>query len=814
MKHFLTITTLLLSATLHLCFAQVNTGKIEGTVADSKNKTIENATASLIKAIDSSKIKLTLSDKMGRFSFENLPNGKYIVSISAVGNSSSSQVVEVSEADKKIVLKPFLLVPSIKSLSTVKVNSNRPLIEQKAGKTVINVDASPTNIGLNVLELLEKSPGVTVDNDGNISLKGKQGVMILIDGKPTYMSGPDLAAYLKNMQSTNLSQIEIMTNPPAKYDAAGNSGIINIKTKKGVIKGMNGSANIGYNSRVYGSTNGGINLNYRNNKLNLFGSYYGGAYEGYNNLTIKRRFYQGDKTTISSIADQNTITHYKGEYNGGKAGLDYYFSKKDVAGFVVNANFNDNTQDPFGDSYIRDNSGKVLYKLYSLGNNGRSSTNLSSNFNYKHTYDSTGRELTADFDYIHYNNKSDNELITQSFDADNLKNGNDIILQGSIPSVINIYSAKADYVHPFKKGLKLEAGVKSSFVNTDNIVDYSRNNGNGFMPDSRSNHFIYDENINAAYTILTKTIKKWELSGGLRMENTIAKGHQLKNDSNFRRNYTNLFPNVGIAYNASDKNQFNLSYSKRVSRPNYQDLNPFIFFLDSLTYEQGNPYLQPQFTNNIEVSHTFKRVLTTTLNYTQTNDIITELLKQDTQKRATFLTRENFSSMKQYGVAVMINIPLAKWWNTNIHTNVYNNRYKGIYQNDAVDIQYTSFTGNISNRFTISKGWAAELSGWYNSAMLHGLLQAKGMGALNAAFTKQVLKTKGNIKFGVDDIFNTRQFTGIVKYSDVNVNVASRRINRQYNINFSYRFGKKNIPEARRKNGGAGDEQSRVKSGN
>jgi iron complex outermembrane receptor protein len=795
-------------------FAQQNNGKISGVVYDGDQKPVESATSSLLKALDSSVIKTTASDKSGKFAFENIVLGKYLVSVSAVGHKPEfSEVIEVSESNSNVNLKPINPLSVSKSLAEVHVDNKKPLIEQKAGKTVINVEASATNVGLNVLDLLQKSPGVTVDNDGNISLKGKQGVMILIDGKPTYMSGPDLAAYLKNMQSTALSQIEIMTNPPAKYDAAGNSGIINIKTKKGAIKGMNGSANLGYNDRYYGNINGGLNLNYRNNKLNLFGNYYGGNYEGVNNLSIKRRFYQADKTTISSTAEQLTSTHYKGHYNGGKAGLDYYFSKKDVAGIVVSGNFNDNSQDVSGDSYIRDNKGKVLYKLSSPGDNDRNGKDISSNFNYKHTFDSLGTELTTDLDYIHYNNKSNTKLTTESFDAYDVKTANDVILQGIIPSIIDIYSAKADYVHPFKKGLKFEAGVKSSYVNTDNTVDYLRNSGNGFTVDNRSNHFIYKENINAAYAILTKTIKKWEVSGGLRLENTIAKGHQIKNDSSFKRNYTNLFPNVGISYNASDKNQFNLSYSRRVSRPNYENLNPFIFFLDSLTYEQGNPYLQPQFTNNIELSHTFKRFLTTTLNYTQTNDIITELLKQDTQRRATFLTRENFSSMKQYGIAVMANFPIAKWWRTNIYTNVFNNHYKGIYQNDPVSIQYTSFTGNMSNNFTLGDEWAAELSGWYNSKMLHGLLQARGMGALNAAFTKQVIKKKGTIKFGVDDIFNTRQFTGIVKYSDVNVDVANRRVSRQYNINFSYRFGKQNIPAARRKNGGAGDEQSRVGGG-
>jgi outer membrane receptor protein involved in Fe transport len=369
-------------------------------------------------------------------------------------------------------------------------------------------------------------------------------------------------------------------------------------------------------------------------------------------------------------------------------------------------------------------------------------------------------------------------------------------------------------VHPFKKELKLEAGIKSSYVNTDNTVDYLRNTGSGFTLDNRSNHFIYKENINAAYTILTKTIKKWEVTGGLRLENTISKGRQVKTDSIFKRNYTNLFPNAGIAYNANDKNQLNLSYSRRIARPDYEDLNPFVFFLDSLTYEQGNPYLQPQFTNNIEVSHTYKRFLTTTLNYTQTDDIITELLKQDTQKRATFVTKDNFSSMKQYGLAVMANVPVTKWWKANFYTNVFNNHFTGLYQADVINVQLTSFTGNVTNSLTFGKGWTGEISGWYNSKMLRGLILANGMGAISTALSKQVLKTKGTIKFGVDDIFNTRQFNGVVKYSDVNVQVVNRRPSRQFNINFSYRFGKKDIPEARRKNGGAGDEQNRVKSGN
>ncbi|MBN8878116.1 MAG: TonB-dependent receptor [Sphingobacteriales bacterium] len=810
MRKLLSLLILALTTLSLASYAQVKTGKISGTVIDGSTKIIESATITLLRASDSAVVKMSVADKTGKYEFENVPEGRYIVAISAVGHDKGfSEVVAVSGSSSTVV-KTIELVPQAQAMSGVTVTAKKPAIEQKPGKMVVNVDASPTNVGLNALELLEKSPGVTVDNDGNISVKGKQGVLILIDGKPTYMSGADLTALLKNMQSTSLDQIEIMTNPPAKYDAAGNSGIINIKTKKGIVKGMNGNANLGYTQGLYGRVNGGVNLNYRNNKLNIFGGYNGGTYEGYNRLLIDRRMYDEDKVTILRTIDQNSRPHFKGAYHNVKAGVDYYFSKKDVAGIVVNGSFNGNDEDPYSLTNIRNNTGLITNKLESIANNNRKSSNLTTNFNYKHTFDSTGREISADLDYAYYNNKNRTSLTTKSFDANNNQDAPDVLLTGKIPSDIRIYSAKVDYVHPFKNGLRLEAGAKTSVVKTDNKVNYLRD---GLEAADRNNHFIYDENINAAYAILSRSIKKWELTAGLRMENTIAKGHQISNDSSFKRNYTNLFPNVGAGYNMNEKNQFNLSYSRRISRPDYDDLNPFIFFLDSLTYGQGNPYLQPQFTNNFEFSHTYNRFLTTTINYTNTTDIITDLLKQNTEKNITYQTKDNFSSMKQWGISLMANVPITKWWSANIYTNVFHNDYSGLYNNDPVKVKFTSFLGNMTNTFILGKGWNAELSGWYRSKAAEGILVANDMGAMNAAITKQLFDKKGTLKLGVRDILWTQQFSGYAKYSDINVDISSRRDSRQFNLSFSYRFGKKNIAPARRKTGGADDEQNRVKTG-
>lgn len=815
-----------LKATLFLLFAFVATRTmgqatgitIVGAVINNNQKDVEAATVTLLNARDSSIVKISVSNRTGSFEFENIPVGTYVVAVSAVGFETAYTNLQVLAESSLVTLKPVQLSPGAQALAGVVVTGKKPPIEVRAGKTVVNVDASPTNTGLNVLEILEKSPGVSVDNDGNVSLKGKSGVLILVDGKQTYLSGTQLASFLKSIQSNSLDQIEIMTNPPAKYDASGNAGVINIKTKKGTLKGMNGNVSLTYNQGFYAKFFGGANFNYRNDKLNIFGSYDGGQWEGLGTLRIDRNFYK--ESAFSGSSDQSTDRHNKSNWNNMKLGLDYNFSKKDVAGIVVTGSVNPWKNWQNSSSNLRNVNGDISTILVSDVYNGNKSGNINTNFNYKHTFDSTGRELTVDLDNGYYKNTGTNSLNTIVFDPNNEQRGNTILLEGNIPSEIRIYTAKTDYVHPFSKTVKLEAGLKTSLVNTDNNVLYQRDTSTGWKVDlQRTNHFVYKENVNAAYAVLTASIKKWELSGGLRAENTNASGTQKLNDSSFTRHYTNLFPNVGAVYSINDKNQLSFAYSRRIRRPNYEDLNPFTFFLDSLTYGQGNPYLQPEISDRVELSHTFRRFFTTTFSYTQTNDIITQILKQQTEKRTTFQTRENFSRMQQFGLSVSANKQLLSWWSVNVYTGVFLNNYTGIYNdgntNTPVDINVASVTGNLSNNFTFAGTWAAELSGWYNSNPSEGLLIGRSIGAMNIGLAKQIMKKKGNIKFGVRDVLRTSNFSGYSRYADVDVNVYNdrRRDNRMYSVSFSYKFGKSNIAPARRRTGGAGEEQSRVKSG-
>lgn len=795
-----------------------NAQMISGNIKNAENSPVPKATISLLHVEDSSLVKLDVSENDGSYRFQSIIPGEYLV-LATVAEYLPlySDTIKV---DQDPVAVPVLIVEKATTqLQGVVVTAKKSPIEVKAGKTVVNVDASPSNAGLNVLEVLEKSPGIAVDNDGNISLKGKGGVMILIDDKPTYLSGSQLAALLKSIQAGSLSQIEIMTNPPAKYDAAGNAGVINIKTKKGAIKGLNGSVDANYAQGFYPKFNGGANLNYRNNRLNIFGSYNGGQWEGTGILYINRKFYEEGRLT--GLSDQQTQRHNKSNWHNAKFGADYNFSDKDMAGFVVTGNINPWKNWQNSTSNLRDADQSINTRLHSDVYNANKSSNLNINLNYKHSFDSLGREITVDLDRGFYNSDGNNELTTRVYNPDNTQRGNTVTIRGEYPSVINIYSGKIDYIHPFNKNLKLETGIKSSVVNTDNRGNYLRNTGDGWVPDiARSNHFIYDENINAAYAVFSAVMKKWEFSTGLRVENTNAKGTQVTTDSNFTRKYTNLFPNLGVGYNMSDKNQLNLSYSRRLRRPDYDDLNPFIFFLDSLTYGQGNPYLQPQFSNNIEISHTYNKFLTTTLNYTQTDDIITQIIKMDNDLKTAFQTKENFSKMKQWGITVTANKQINKWWNINIYANGFSNQFDGLYNDGSgdvpVEVDITGFMGNMTNSIVFAKSWTTEISGWYTSRLTEGLLVGGQMWSMNAALSKKVLNNKGTVKLGVRDIFRTNNFRAASRYADVDIDVFNNRKsdNPQVSLSFSYKFGKNGSGPAKRRVGSSADEQQRVGGGN
>lgn len=806
MKTFFTLTII-----LSCCFSIANAQdfSINGKVTIAE-KPLEAATIMLLKS-DSSMLRQQFSDKNGHFLIDKISKGNYLVSVQFVGNETwYSPLITLDNEHPKVDLKAISLQSSAK-LSDVVVTSQRQFIEQKIDKTVVNIDASPTNAGLSAYEILEKTPGVVVDKDGNISLKGKGGVVVMIDGKPTYLSAQDLANYLKNLPSTSLDQIELMTNPSAKYDAAGNSGIINFKTKKTKVKGFSAGVTAGYGIGKFPKTNESINFNYRSGKVNVFGNYSYNYSKRYHTLDLERNFRnEAGEIDTKFVQTSDMQSEYQSHYF--KTGLDFYATKKTTLGFSVNGNFNPGTNTNNNVTDIYNAANALQNETYTNSISKNNWKNYGANLNMETKFDSAGRELSANIDYLQYQSSSNQLFVNSFYDEKSNKISADELLRGDLPGKINIYSGKIDYVHPLKHNMKIEAGLKSSYVKTDNNALYTNFINDEWITDSgRSNHFVYEENINAAYVNASKQLnKKWSAQFGLRLENTNAKGRQLTTGETFKRNYTQLFPTAYINYALNDKNQLNLNYGRRIQRPDYGDMNPFYYFLDKYTYEVGNPYLKPQFSHNIELTHVYKNMITSTLSYALVNDIINEQLMQIDSTHTTFVTKTNLARQNSFTLSVNAAVPVTKWWRANLYVQGAYNKYKGFVNTGIINVEGPAFNANMQNQFTLPKGWSAELSGYFNSKAIYGTVVGMPQGAVNFAVAKKVLKDKGSVKLNVRDILGIQQWKGYSRYQNVDVKIHNTWESRVVNLTFTYRFSKGQKAE-QRNHSSSDEEQSRVK---
>jgi outer membrane receptor protein involved in Fe transport len=800
---------LLCSFSLHLAIAQ-DSLSVKGTVRDAE-KPLVAVTVSLLRSADSSLVKLALTNQDGHYEFNGVAIGSYRVMTTFVGYGN--QYSASFDLRSSMQLPLLTMEPQAQSLTGVTVQAKRPMVEARLDKMIVNVDASPSNAANNVLELLEKSPGVSVDRDGNISLKGKQGVTVLMDGKQTYLSGQDLANLLKSMSASQLDQIEIMTQPSAKYDAAGNSGIINLRTKKNKTMGMNGSVSVSYIQGNYPKSPNSFSFNFRKGKVNFFSN---GGYTFWQSNSEQRLTRKFHNTAVTSVFDQQGKQKNTSNNFNLRLGMDYSMNAKTTLGFTVNGISNSNKGINSSDGkFFNDGSSVVDSSIYAVNDQRNTFKNISANVNFRRQLNANGRELTADLDYIHYsselNQYTDNQVRYPSSPV------SQYLLRAILPTDIDIYTGKVDYVHPLGKDAKFETGVKTSLVKTDNNAPYETWDPaqNKWVDDVRKDHFAYDEQISAVYVNFSKQIKKWGFQTGLRGEHTHSKGKQVLINKSISRDYFQLFPTAYISYSMNDKNQFGLNYGRRIERPDYQDMNPFQQFLDLYTYNQGNPYLTPQFTNNIELSHIFAGKLSTTLNYTYTTDIINDILKQNDDTKVTFQTKENVASSRNIGIAISYNAPLTKWWTVSLYANGYNNMYKGLVNNVNLKTDVYTFTGNFNNQFKFAKTWGAEFSGWYQSkSLMTSMFIIDPMYVLSFGASKQILKNKGTLRLSIVDPFRLQKAVVDVQHSNIDMLVYNRWDNRRVGLTFTYRFSKGQAVQQRRQTGGAQDEQNRIGGGN
>jgi hypothetical protein len=802
-----------------LVIAQSPKGSVEVHIINEQRSSLENATVELLRSKDSSLARTAITDKNGTAEIENISFGSYLLKISMVNHATQySNVFTIGAEQTSLRVPEIALPPRSTDIGGVTVTSRKPFIQKLTDRIVVNVENSIVSAGSSAMDVLERSPGINIDQNDVISLRGRSGVIIMIDGKPTAMAGSDLANYLRGLPSSAIERIDIITNPSAKYDAAGNSGIIDIRMKKDQRLGFNGTATAGYGQGVYPKANAGSTFNYRNKKFNLFGNYNYAYRVGLNHLIIDRNFFTNGVYNGGDLKNNYSKSPFSG--HAVRLGMDFFPSKKTIIGFIVNGNFNHFTRRNTNRSTVINPQKQAISTFRSLASNNDHGKYLVANINLKHTFDSTGKEITADIDYGDFGSNSLTVNATSYYNLDNTQQQPDYILNGDQEGKLTFKTAKVDYVNPLPKGARFEVGVKTSFVSSDNDAKFfDVSSGTPVNDVNKTNHFLYHENNNAAYINFSKDFKKFDIQIGLRGEQTNIKTEQRMGNVRFDSSYFQLFPSAFFNYKLKEDQTIGLSVSRRIDRPGYNQLNPFLFLIDVTTYATGRPGLLPQKTWSYELSYTVKS-LSFTLGYSHTidnqdiaiakfRDVFPNIPSED---NVTVQVPINLSSSDYYGLSVSAPVRVTKWWNMVSNLDAYYNHFNGSLGGTNLDKGRPAVDVRTNNTFTFKKGWIAELSGNYSSSGQSGFMIFKPRWGLGAGVQKTVLQNKGTIRFNVTDIFWTNLPQAVITYNNYIEKWKAYRETRVINLAFTYRFGNNKVQAARRRT--TASEEERQRAGN
>jgi iron complex outermembrane recepter protein len=817
--------------TLFSCFilsffcsnAQDAKGKISVQVVNEQKQPLENATAELRRAKDSILVKSAVADKNGWAEFENIRHGSYLVKVTSINYGTGyAGPVNLGPGNLEVKLPAIAMTPQAGNMNNVTVTSKKPFIQKLTDRIVVNVDNSIISAGNVAMDVLERSPGITVDQNDVISLRGKSGVIIMIDGKPSPMTGADLANYLRGLPSNAIDRIEIITNPSAKYDAAGNSGIIDIKMKKDQRLGTNGTANIGYGQGIYPKANAGLNLNYRNKNMNVFGNYNYNYRMNLNHLILNRNFYKNG--VFNGSDDKDNYAKMPVNFHNARFGIDFFPSKKTIVGFVVNSSLTHFERNNTNNSIVNDKNGVPYYRFNTLATNNDHNGNAVANVNYKHTF-KAGVELTADVDYGVFNTASLSRISSNFYEISGMPKSSEV-LDGDQDGKLTLQTGKVDYSHVLKNGAKFEAGFKTSYVTADNDAKFY----NVFPTETKvdttkTNRFFYDEYNHAGYLNFSKEAKKFSVQLGLRAEQTKINTHQYQKSQRWDSSYLQFFPSAFFNYKVKEDQTIGVSVSRRIDRPGYSQLNPFLFLIDATTYATGKPELLPQLTWSYELSYTLKS-MSFTLGYSHTKDpqtiaIIPILeaipnfkIAAGADSNITTQIPLNLISSDYIGLTATAPIKISKWWNMVNNLNIFYNHFNGELARTPISNGSPAANIRTNNSFTFKKGWGAELNANYSSGGRQGYMYSKPQWGLAIGGQKMVMQGKGTIRLSISDIFWTNLPRATVTYEGKYVeNWHAYRESRVANLSFTYRFGNNKVQAARRKTM-ASEEEIRRAGGN
>lgn len=800
--------TLLIIPSLSNLNAQETRSRIKGAVFNPDREPAEYSTVVLMNQ-DSVFMSGTLSGADGAYQFEDLAGGTYFIMVRNVEfNTYVSPPITLNGSDM-FELEPIQLETRINDLEEVVIKGEKAMVEVHSDKMVYNVSASVNASGNNALELLSKSPGVMVDMDKNIIVQGKSGVQIYINGRPSRISGSDLTNMLEGMRSEDIESIEVISNPSAKYDAEGTGGIINIVLKKNLARGFNGNLIGSYSRGNQSRSSLGTSLNYSSGKINLFSSLNVNSndYVTDRNENMLREDYELDM--VSANVDSRLGLNFSG-------GVDYNISNEHSLSFDARVLINGNDGVLDNSTYVYDLNEIIDPELLVARTLDSSlSQNYSANIHYGFTPNRSS-SLTADVSFGYYTNPNHTWQPNAYFDV----SGNDLLR--TVESAYNsrtdirLFSAMVDYEKRFGK-FTLSAGAKYSYISTDNSLAYYNIEDEISVPDTaRSNDFSYLEEVAAAYFILNyKPVERITINGGLRVENTSSLGELVSAvptpDDVVARNYTDLFPNVSVSYNDNANHALSLSYGRRITRPNYQNLNPFEYKLSELSAWRGNPFLEPNYITNYQITYSFKRKLVISNTYSITKNYFANIFETVGDKGVVVIPR-NMEKATNNGLSVSYPQKVFKWWQFSSFLLYNYSTYSGDIEGTLIDLKAHIVNFRLQNDIRLPLDISMELSYYITSPWIwRGSLTIEGNQRINIGLKRQFFNERLLLQVTANDLFNTGStyyysgdYGGMVIDGDIFFD------GRRFGVNLTYNFGNREAKKASQRKSAIDDELNRI----
>ncbi len=770
------------------CSSAIAQCHIKGAVTDTSKTSLPFVPVGLLNAKDSTVYKGAVTDQSGNYCFENIRKEFYLLKISTIGYQDYYSEQIPFDSTEVITVPSFTLRSNSTNLKEVGIVAFKPTVEFKKGTVILNVENNLIAKGNSVFDLLKQLPGVTVDAQNNILVNGNGGVRFLMDGRLQQLTDAQMVDILNSMSAELINSIELIKNPPAKYDAAGTAGLINIVTKKAKVKGFNGSVSGAYSQGKRERGLATLTLNYKNNKLSTFSNFNYGYNHFYDVSKYKRTLQTNGETNI--FTDNGRTNNYRKSVNFN-GGLEYEFTPKTMAGLYITDNFNHGRPVGGGTTDLQGNA--FIYNYFNYYSNETQNFN-SPNFTFTllQKLDTLGSQLQLSSNYVAFTGVDNKRIENHFYAVDHSEILSPTAYTTNVSSKANVFYQKVDYTKVLKKDFSIEAGVKGSFLRINNGAQYIIER---IVSDtSYQNNYTYIERIYAAYTTLSKTYKKTDVSLGLRAEQTDIDGQSRTSTFALIRNYLNFFPSTSLTYRMNPTNTLSGSYSYRIKRPDFDRMNPAKVYNDEINYNVGNPTIKPQYTHALTVNHTFLSLITTTLDYARTTNFMYWYSYTKPQSQVNVDTTFNFHLRNDYTLSIFIQKQI-KWFNFKFYGSMMYHDYKGSVNEVVANSATTQFYTSINTEFLLPENFKVQVYGFYITPFRDAIQLYNPVSSVNVGINKSLLKGKLDMTLGIFDLLYKQNQSLTNDLPGQSYYISNLSDTRRVRLTISYKFGKMHIEQ-------------------